>query len=267
MNHVIDDIKALLPIEELYENHLLAKNNIKQARDTDGAFHPSQMGGCTRKLWYAACMFQPRHRIDAKLRCTFNHGHAVHDWQQSELGLLLANLNDNREGITYSAKFEVSLNDEDEARPFTTSYDDLEGENSCTYAEEFNIAGSADGLITIADANSHVFGPKRIIYELKTMADASWKKLTKPQVKHISQATIYANCLDADVILFQYYNKNADVSKWFWVAPDEDSWQRAISQIETVRVALSDGTEVPAEFSMWECKSCGYYSDCRPEQR
>ena len=266
MDHVIDKIKALLPIEELYEEHLLSKNNVKQARDTDGAFHPSQMGGCTRKLWYAACMFEPRHRIDAKLRCTFDHGHAVHDWQQSELGALLRKLSEVSDS-DYTAKFEVSLNDEAEASPSRIDYDDLEGKNSPTVAEELNIAGSADGLIVISDANAHVTGPSRVIYELKTMADASWKKLTKPLLKHIGQATIYAKCLDADVILFQYYNKNADISKWFWVEPDEKAWQSALAQIETVRTALSQGTEVPAEFSMWECKSCGYYGDCRPEQR
>lgn len=252
---VLDDIKSLLPIEELYEEHLLSKNNVKQARDTDGMFHPSQMGGCTRKLWYAACMFEPRHRIDAKLRCTFDHGHAVHDWQQNELGQLLQNLSDrNIEeaggfGVRFDAEFEVSLTD---------------SAHSTGIAEDLNLAGRADGLINIENDPE---GYGKIIYELKTMADASWKKLTKPQTKHVAQATIYAKCLGADVILFQYYNKNADVSKWFWVEPSEGAWQSAIDQVEKVRVALSEGTEVPAEYSMWECKSCGYYSDCRPEQR
>lgn len=266
MDHVIDKIKAQLPIEDLYKEHLLSKNNIIQTRDTDGAFHPSQMGGCTRKLWYAACMFQPRHRIDAKLRCTFDHGHAVHNWQQSELGSLLEKLSKESDS-EYTAKFEVSLNDADEALPYSISYDDLEGKRSPTVAEEFNIAGSADGLIVISDADAHVTGTSRVIYELKTMADASWKKLTKPMLKHIFQATIYAKCLDGDVILFQYYNKNADVSKWFWIEPDDKAWQDALDQIETVRTALSRGVDVPAQYSMWECKSCGYYSDCRPEQR
>ena len=251
----VKEIREFLPIEALYEGHQLAKNTRVQARDTDGAFHPSQMGGCSRKLWYASVMMPPKHRIDAKLRCTFEHGHAVHDWQQGELGDLLEKLTirntemDGESGIRFDAEFEVSLTD---------------SAHSNGVAEDLNIKGSADGLIIVQDDHNVYM---RVVYELKTMADASWQKLTKPQSRHIAQATIYSHCLDADVILFQYYNKNSDVSKFFYVEPDVAAWQNACNQIDTVRGALDNGTEVDAEYSMWECKSCGYYYDCRPELR
>lgn len=251
----IKTIREFLPIESLYEEHQLAKNDRVQARDTDGAFHPSQMGSCTRKLWYAACMMPPKHRIDSKLRCTFEHGHAVHDWQQGDLGKLLNELSlrnvdlDGENGTRFDVEFEVPLTD--------AAY-------SNGVAEDLNIRGSADGLIVVQDDHNEYM---RVIYELKTMADASWQKLTKPQAKHVAQATIYARCLDADVILFQYYNKNSDVSKFFYVEPDEGAWQNACNQVDTVRRALDTGKEVAAEYSMWECKSCGYYYDCKPELR
>jgi|13_taG_2_1085334.scaffolds.fasta_scaffold00077_17 CRISPR/Cas system-associated exonuclease Cas4 (RecB family) len=251
----IQEVREFLPIESLYEGHQLAKNDRMQARDTDGAFHPSQMGSCTRKLWYAACMMSPKHRIDPKLRCTFEHGHAVHDWQQRELGDLLEKLSqhniklDGGYGTRFDAEFEVSLND--------PAY-------SNGVADGLNIKGSADGLIIVQDDFNEY---TRVIYELKTMADASWQKLTKPQAKHIAQATIYARCLDGDVILFQYYNKNSDISKFFYVEPDAVAWQNACNQVNTVREALDNGVEVDAEYSMWECKSCGYYYDCKPELR
>ena len=251
----VNELKECLPIESIYRDHQLSKNSIIQDRDTDGMFHPSQMGGCTRKLWYAACMMPPKHRIDPKLRCTFEHGHAVHDWQQAELGKLFKTLSkDNVEkwgagGLRFDTEFEVSLSDPAHA-------------NNLAY--ELNLAGRADGLIIIQDdCNENM----RVIYELKTMADASWQKLTKPQVKHIAQATIYAKCLNADVILFQYYNKNSDISKWFYVDPNESAWQGACNQVTDVRSALDSGVEVEAEYSMWECKSCGYYYDCKPELR
>lgn len=251
----IKEVREYLPIESLYEGHQLAKNDRVQARDTDGAFHPSQMGSCTRKLWYAACMMPPKHRIDPKLRCTFEHGHAVHDWQQGELGDLLEKLTirnaelDGERGIRFDAEFEVSLTD---------------SVHSNDVAEDLNIRGSADGLIIVHDGHDVYM---RIVYELKTMADASWQKLTKPQAKHVAQATIYSRCLDADVILFQYYNKNSDVSKFFYAQPDEAAWENACNQVSAVREALNSGNEVDAEYSMWECKSCGYYYDCRPELR
>ena len=250
----ISRARELLPIEELYEEHLLAKNNIKQPRDTDGAFHPSQLGGCTRKLWYAAIMMPPKHRIDAKLRCVFDHGHAVHDWQQAELEKLLVALSWQHPTHTFYSKFEVSLRDPDLGNQV---------------ASRLNLEGRADGVIFIAkdDEENSANGSLTIVYELKTMADASWQKLTKPQAKHVAQATTYAECFDADVILFQYYNKNSDVSKFFYVEPDPVAWRNVHTQIETVRNALDTGTEVEAEYSMWECKSCGYYYDCRPELR
>lgn len=247
----IQTLKHYLPIEDMYERHLLAKNDIAQARDTDGMFHPSQMGGCTRKLWYAACMMPPKHRIDPKLRCTFDHGHAVHDWQQSELGKMLEIVSEQNgeHGVNFDAVFEVSLSDPIYANDT---------------ARDLNIAGRADGLFIVHDGLEEQM---RVVYELKTMADASWQKLTKPQAKHISQATIYSKCFGAEVIVFQYYNKNSDVSKFFYVEPDEAAWSAVLEQVDAVRGALDTGTEVPAEYSMWECKSCGYYYDCKPELR
>lgn len=249
MSDVIKQARDYLPIEELYTKHLLDKNNVIQSRDVDGMFHPSQFGGCTRKLWYAACMMPPQHRIDAKLRNTFNHGHAVHDWQQEELGHLLANLTERDDELSFDVDFEVSLTHPKHAN---------------STAVELNIAGRADGLIRVRERGEE---RSRIIYELKTMADASWQKLTKPQTKHIAQASIYAKCFGADVILFQYYNKNSDLNKFFYVEPDPAAWDAAVEQINRVHDALSSGAEVPAEYSMWECKSCGYYYDCKPELR
>lgn len=251
----IEEMTDILPIAKLYEDHQLAKNDIKQPRDTDGMFHPSQMGGCTRKLWYAATMMIPRHRIDAKLRCCFDHGHVVHDWQQSEIAELLRSLSERNvkesgpDGLRFDADFEVRL--------------------SCPaygngVAEDLNIEGRADGLIVV-QTDREEFG--RVIYELKTMADSSWQKLTRPQARHIAQATIYAKCLDASTILFQYYNKNADQSKFFWASPDDVAWDNALEQVSEVRSALSRGEDVPAAYSMWECRTCGYYYDCQPEVR
>jgi CRISPR/Cas system-associated exonuclease Cas4 (RecB family) len=251
----IEELARTINIEEEVERHLLAKNDVHQERDTDGFFHPSQMGGCTRKLWYAACMFPTQHRVGAKLRNTFNHGHVIHDWQQAELGEVLEHLTetniarDGETGIRFESEFEVSLSDP------------AHGNGT---AQELNIAGRADGLIIVQQDTGEY---TRAVYELKSMADASWQKLTRPQTKHIAQATIYSKCFDATAILFQYYNKNGDVSKWFYVEPDEGAWESARAQIGKVRDALSSGGDVPAEYSMWECKSCSYYYDCKPEMR
>jgi CRISPR/Cas system-associated exonuclease Cas4 (RecB family) len=129
------------------------------------------------------------------------------------------------------------------------------------FAIQYNISGRADGLIIIHDQqNQH-----RVVYELKTMADTSWRKLSKPLVKHISQTSIYGECLGASSVIFQYYNKNSDASKYFLTAVEPEPVQAAVAQIHRVYECLDNGTSPTREYSMWECKSCPYYYDCKPE--
>lgn len=238
-------IKGALPIEQMYEAHQKAKNKIIQRRDVDGMFHPSAFGGCTRALWYAYCQTEPKHRIPPKLRNTFDHGHAVHNWQQAELAELFAHY----EG-------DVRFHFDDEVK--------LRGQYCVSdIPEQYHITGSADGLIRFEiDGVEH-----RVVYELKTASDASWTKLTKPMVKHIGQASLYAKCLGADVILFQYYNKNNDTSKYFFVERDDNAVEACLDQVRDVFDALDSGDEPEAKYNSWECGSCKYYHECRPEMR
>lgn len=221
---------------------LLDKRNEKiSPRDVDGKFHPSALGGCTRKLWYAFTMTEPQHRIPPKLRRTFDHGHAVHDWQQRELREAL-NVDDAECTITFET--EVSITD----TPF---------------AKDWNIAGSADGLICLTSKRSGETA--RVVYELKTMAAKSWMTLNRPLEKHIMQASVYAEALGASHIVFQYYCKDADVSKYFYVEKRADDVKDVCETLQLVLDTLSDGTSPPRAASRWDCQSCQYYYICQPE--
>lgn len=233
-------IEKLLRIEQRVDAMLDARNQIVSARDIDGKFHPSALGGCDRKLWYAFTMTPPQHRIPPKLRRTFNHGHAVHDWQQREL-LEVLNTSDPDCRIDFAT--EVSVN----ATPF---------------AQEWNIAGSADGLITITQGDGTV---TRVVYELKTMAKTSWMSLSKPLDKHVQQASVYAECLGASHIVFQYYCKDADVSKYFYTEKDAADVSAVQETLSFVLGCLSRGEEPSRVYNKWDCASCAYYYTCQPE--
>jgi CRISPR/Cas system-associated exonuclease Cas4 (RecB family) len=236
-----NEIENYLDIGNRVDALLDRRNGHISPRDIDGKFHPSALGGCARKLWYAFTMTEPQHRIAPKLRRTFDHGHAVHDWQQRELREVL-NVDDV--DCTLSFDTEVSITD----TPF---------------AHEWNIAGSADGLICVRSKRTGE--EARVIYELKTMAKSSWLTLSKPLEKHIMQASVYAEALGASHIVFQYYCKDADVSKYFYVEKRAEDVMDVCDTLQLVLNTLSDGTSPARVSSRWECQSCQYYYTCQPE--
>ena len=234
------EIEKCLALSDRVDALLEKRNEKISPRDVDGKFHPSALGGCTRKLWYAFVMTPPQHRIPPKLRRTFDHGHAVHDWQQRELREAL-NVTDADCTLTFET--EVSITD----TPF---------------ACEWNIAGSADGLITITTNDGK---SARVVYELKTMASKSWLSLSRPLEKHIMQASVYAEALGASHIVFQYYCKDADVSKYFYVPKRAEDVTDVCETLQLVLDTLSDGSSPPRAASRWDCQSCQYYYTCQPE--
>mgnify|MGYP001178532952 CR=1 FL=1 len=242
---LLKDIKedeSLPDIRALLEEHLYTKNSIVQERDLDGFFHPSSLGGCLRRLWYAFMYTQPEHRIPLKLRFCFEHGHSVHDWMQSQLIAALEKI----DGLDIYC--EISIRDRKWVLPDS-------------YAFRNNLAGSTDGLIVMQQDGVE----KRAIYELKTASVSVWDKLTKPNPKHIEQASVYAECFGAEDIIFQYYNKNTDLSKFFYVKKDPTRLEEISRTLGTIMGLANDGKSPAKKYNKWECSTCPYYYTCRPE--
>lgn len=239
----IDIPKALSPEERIHA-YLEQMNSVIQPRDVDGKFHPSSFGGCRRKLSYAYACTEPMHRIDPRLRRTFQHGHAIHDMLQSWMR------------DVYNAKYAQ----DDTFYAFT--FDDEVKITPTELAQRYNIAGSADGLITLTDEGTGE--QARVIYEAKSASSSSWT-LGSPMKKHVMQASVYAFCLDATHILFDYYNKDKDAHKYFIVERDEQAWEEVKATLDAVVAQMDAGEMMPAEGSSWDCRSCGYYHVCQPE--
>jgi hypothetical protein len=223
-----------LKIEETLEQYFKSRNAIVGKRDLDGLFHPSMLGGCTRKLLYHYLSELPEHNIDTRLRRCFDHGHAIHEMLQSSLVEAY-----KARGVR--VEVEVSI-------------------NNTELAQQYELAGSADAVIYLDS------GP--VIYEAKSISSDGWSSLSRtPLIKHRAQANIYAMCLGARSVVFEYFDKGKDASKYLHMDVDEALWQSSIEQIERVRshAYSADAFEaIPAEGSSYECRSCQFLSVCRP---
>ncbi len=230
-------IIEVLNVDQLMEDLDLEKNEIIQSRDIDGKIHPSSLGGCGRKIWYALLAEPPQHSISARLRKTFEHGHKVHEWIQEKLDKALG-----KNPHVKKVEIEKSIND-------------------TQVAYDFLLAGNADGLITL-EVDGEII---KIVYEIKTINKDGWEDLRAPLSKHVIQTTTYAKCFDAYLILFDYFNKNDDCHKRYFVRPSEVAWHTTSGQITNILKHLAEGTEPARAGSSWECKGCSYYHICRPE--
>lgn len=228
----LTQLNKLLDLDSLFESLDEKKNSISSKRDMDGKFHPSALGDCERKLYYAFTKTQTKQNIPPNLRRTFDHGHAVHSWIQDKLVNALQLLQEK-----VSVSIEVSIND-------------------TAWALDHNLAGSADALISLDDKNV------RVVYELKTCGSATWQSLRGPMAKHEIQANCYAACLDADFILYDYFNKDKDTHKRFLVPASKEIQDDVSRSLYKIMLACTADDDVSASPSSWTCASCPYLWTC-----
>lgn len=226
------------------EKLLESKNQVVQKRDVDGMFHPSSFGYCARRLSYALIMQTPEHRISTKLRRIFAHGHAIHNMLQSWLTATCKDvISEMHDMYEIDVALEVSI-------------------RGTPVAEAHNMTGNADGLITVTHKETGEV--TRIIYEAKSASSKSWDATSAPKPEHILQTAAYAKCLDAQYIIFEYYNKDQEQSKFFYRDYDEADWKSVESLLNKVMDFASRGELLPREGTWYECEGCPYYTECDP---
>lgn len=89
--------------------------------------------------------------------------------------------------------------------------------------EEHNFVGHADGVVEDSSG-------KLAILEIKTASSFVFDKLKSPLDYHVGQASLYADILGYERIVFLYYNKNTSDLKVFEVDKDSDQ----VSHIKAV---------------------------------
>jgi len=129
-------------------------------------------------------------------------------------------------------------------------------------AMQMDISGHTDGIILIKDGPDVV----RFGLEIKTIADAGYKKTSGPHQEHMMQGTIYQKCLDLPLMVFLYYNKNDSSVAEFIHVYDERRWEAIVKKLDMVREHAIK--EIPPEQEVgWNCKNCKYKAICKPPQR
>ena len=204
-------------------------------------FHPSGIGYCTRKLQYHYLCEPVIHKVSSATRSIFDLGHSIHDMLQHRLRQVLSLKFDGTQ-VQIELTVEESIND----TPFAIAN---------------NLAGSADGVIRVKTEE----GECVLIYEAKSISSKGWSKLSSPLLKHRMQTSIYAKCLDAEFILFEYFCKDNARSKWYLIERDEEALSTAMGQLEKVVRATDRLAMVPREGSSFECSDCPYLETCQPE--
>jgi len=238
-------LSDILDIETASRRALYARNKHVAQRDLDCLFHPSSFGYCIRKLQYHYLGEEPIHKISSATRSIFDLGHAVHEMLQARLERTLKYQLEDSE-YDFTLEVEKSINNTD-------------------LAKKYEMAGSADGLITLVLKDSDGPDFARIIYEAKSISKKGWEKLASPLAKHRMQASIYCEALEATHILFEYFCKDNAASKWYLVPKDEAALGSAIKSIDKVRAATQSLTLVDREGSHYECSDCAYLELCKPE--
>jgi CRISPR/Cas system-associated exonuclease Cas4 (RecB family) len=238
-------LQEILDLDTIFNDYDQNLNNDSD-RIPDGKFHPSSFGGCSRKLYYAYHRTAPQNNISPGLRRTFNHGTVVHDWIQEKLIKAIGVSPINNPNVCISVHNEVKIND-------------------YQWSIDHNVSGSIDAVFTFEQPIGDFQAGDKVVYELKTSASKTWDSLKSPIHKHILQANAYAAAIGAKWIIYDYYNKDKDVHKRFYLPADEQVQQQISNELYNIMLACTSGQEVARQPSTWECSSCPYAYVCKPE--
>lgn len=131
----------------------------------------------------------------------------------------------------------------------------LVGREVSVKSKRYRISGRADGIV-------EEDGIKYLL-EIKTMNSWSFGGLTAPNENHIIQASIYADILGLDYIMFIYINKDTSALKEFKISKNNSQLVTVYQKIDVILHYVNNGI-CPAR----ECdkradgKGCPYQKYC-----
>lgn len=210
------------------DKHLFKTRNEPNSRSR-GVFHPSEIDGCKRYLaldYIKAPM--TRANLDARIYRIFENGEGVHYRIQKYLRELAGTY-----GIRAFFKKEAP-----------------------TYNPEWEIDGSTDGVWSL-DGYCYII-------EIKSINQAGFDKLRKPEAKHVRQVNRYMGALGVQAAIFIYESKNTQEWKEFRVDFDPESWQETCRIVDYVRTSVRTNVLPPKEESS-ACKGCKFFQHCIKE--
>jgi CRISPR/Cas system-associated exonuclease Cas4 (RecB family) len=220
-------------LEALY-GYLDSLNTEKDDRIRTGVFHPSELAGCSRAIYYSFTGAPRVSKIPPALRMTFDQGHKIHDMLQG-----------------YFEKYYGS---------------DFQREVAIKTAHP--ILGSCDGVIQLRPdlrVGIEIKSAKQGSYK------EVLRKGAYPD--HIMQANIYAACLKLPFIHILYVNKNGELDKKkdvqlaihdIRIDFDPQLWALVESKMIYIKECASKKEPPPQDIS-YKCPRCPYFEVCQPK--
>lgn len=194
--------------------------------------------GCKRKMFYKYTGAPKKMIIPASLRKRWDAGSAIHEMFQRYL-------------MDMSSKQQYSITD---AIPEFEIVPEMGG-----YVEKYTIVSKVDLHYSVSSWP--------YIMEIKTDAQETFNKRTKPSPAHITQANIYMALLDIPVSNLFYISFSPEMPiKEYIVEFDSSLWQACVDKMDYVISCIGDEKIPEREGSVWFCKSCEYKHICRPPE-
>lgn len=209
------------------EEFLISRPDDERA---DGCFHPSELSKCPRIIYESFLKLIPKEEKIPVVERIFDNGKDVHLRIQAYLKLC---------GILLSSEVEL-------------------------YNEEFNICGSADGIIELGG----VLG----VVEIKSINLNQFITLFTPKKSHVEQLNIYMYCLmqcypvdatkyksdqfnnlDWGIILYEC--KDNQRMKEFFISYDHSIMSSILAKIDYVRTCILTN-KIPPRINHEDCRWC-----------
>lgn len=234
-----------LDIDAAYTKHVM---QLPQD-DRQGVFHPSEVGACSRRIYYGYVRAPQQKNITERLADTFLMGHKVHDLVQSRLEGVFRDLED--EGYQVQCVVEAP-------------YDHPEASASWLFTD-LGIGGTTDLFYSIYHPRWGERPEQRAIVEIKSSKGKLFDELKAPKLDHVQQAHIYAIRFNATVIHVWYFNKDTAERKVFTSLFDPQIGDQAVNKFADVLARVPSQDTPPREESWFGCKSCDYAHLCDPK--
>lgn len=224
--------------------------HLSKDRPFDNKFHPSEAGGCSRKMFFDRVTGpSSKGKPTWNTKLTFTHGDYVHEMLQTIMTAAAKELN---------VSFEVEKKLKD---------------------DEVNLVGSCDGFLVVEETfevpfpkSVAVFPAGEFVVELKSCNLNSFEAIqAKPYDSHFMQVQLYMHMAGTDKAMILYYHKDSASVRQYDLMKDDEFIRGVLRRFKYVTRQV-DVREVPMRYLSCDPtgdrinKKCAQYVTCKKSE-
>ncbi len=219
----------MIDFNKMVDRHIEREHKPKQI----GRYYPSEIGGCSRKIWYS---YMHPQQVSSELLKIFEVGNIMHGFV---VEVLKSEKNKEVELLKSEFPFQVKLDD-------------------------FVVSGRIDDLVQVKENG------KSVLVEVKSTKSIEF--LQKPQKSHESQLLFYMHALGIHGGIVLYIDKNNLQSKSFEVKYDKKKAEEIIMRFSELNQALKNcflpkPEARESQETAWACNYCEYQEKCGKNEK